>query len=292
LQSVSGGGEVSSHIEGQRGYKRRDVFLRQRSWLFSPNPPIPAPRSKWTTFKRLGLQLHLLRASTEAGIDSAFVLSTQFGVVGLVIGPDNFFNTRNQQLAKLALRYPVPAIFNDRAFAAVCWPIGPAPPSSIEWRAFRSAVSSKAERPVDLPVQESTKVELTINLKTARSLDLSVPPMLLARADEVIEYGRECRQLALNCPSAISKYRSPSGVKEDPWQAPRVEPGCEYQLEPPVIWRRNLLPTITVQADVVPGIEAKTVNKQLAPAIAQLAENCRRATRSKPAARSRRAPRG
>jgi putative ABC transport system substrate-binding protein len=137
----------------------------------------------------LGLQLHVLRASTEGDMDSAFATLNQLGVEALVIGPDNFFNTRNQQLATLALRYRVPAIFNDQAFAAAGGLIAYGASITEQYRLVGLYVGRilGGERPAELPVQQSTKVELTINLKTAKSLGLTIPRGLLAITDELIE---------------------------------------------------------------------------------------------------------
>jgi putative ABC transport system substrate-binding protein len=138
--------------------------------------------------RTFGLKLHILRASAESDIDSAFATLTQLGVEALVIGPDNFFNTRRQQLATLALHYRVPAIFNNREFAAAGGLISFGA-SSTQYQGSGLYVGRilKGERPADLPVQQLTKVDLVINLKTAKELALKVPETLLARADDVIE---------------------------------------------------------------------------------------------------------
>jgi putative ABC transport system substrate-binding protein len=160
---------------------------------FLIHPANPGAESQTNDLQRaaytLGLQLHILRAVTEGDIDSAFATLTQLGVEALVIGPDNFFNARTQQLAALALRYRVPAIFNDRAFAAAGGLIGYGASITEQYRLSGLYVGRiiAGERPADLPVQQSTKVELVVNLKTAEALGLTVPPLILARADEVIE---------------------------------------------------------------------------------------------------------
>ena len=137
----------------------------------------------------LGLQLHILHASSERELDVAFatVLQLRAGVV--VINPDAFFNSRSKQLAELALRHAVPTVYQYREFAAAG---GLASYGSRLADAYRqvgiyTGRILKGEKPADLPVVQSTKVELIINLKTAKTLGLEVPSSLLARADEVIE---------------------------------------------------------------------------------------------------------
>jgi putative ABC transport system substrate-binding protein len=139
--------------------------------------------------RTLGLQLHVLRVAAESDIEGAFKKFGQFGAEALVIGPDNFLNARSQQLGALALQYRVPAIFNDRPFAAAGGLISYGASITDQYRiaGIYAGRILKGEKPADLPVQQSTKVQLVINLKTAKALGLDVPPTLLARADELIE---------------------------------------------------------------------------------------------------------
>jgi len=107
----------------------------------------------------------------------------------LVIGPDNFFNTRSQQLATLALHYRVPTIFNDQPFAAAGGLMSYGASITEQYRIAGTYAGRilKGEKPADLPVQQATKVELFINLKTAKALGITVPLPLSGRADEVFE---------------------------------------------------------------------------------------------------------
>jgi ABC-type uncharacterized transport system substrate-binding protein len=139
--------------------------------------------------RTIGLQLHILHASTEREIEAAFPRLAQLGAGGLVIGADPFFNGRNGQIAALAIRHAVPAIYQYRDFAAAggLMSYGASATDSYHVAGVYTGRILKGEKPADLPVQQSTKVELIINLKTARTLALTVPLPLLARADEVIE---------------------------------------------------------------------------------------------------------
>ena len=139
--------------------------------------------------RSLGLEIHALRASTESDLDAVFASLSQLRVGGLVIGAAPFFNSRSEQLAALALRYAVPAIYQYRPFAAAGGLMSYGGNIADAYRQVGVYVGRilKGEKPADLPVQQITKVELIINLKTARALGLEVPATLLARADEVIE---------------------------------------------------------------------------------------------------------
>jgi len=137
----------------------------------------------------LGVQLEVLNASAESELDSVFAKIRSLDVGGLVIGADAFFAGRARQLGILAASYEVPTVFVYRDFALAG---GLASYGSNTSDLFRqvgiySGRILKGEKPADLPVHQSTKVELIINLKTARGRRLTVPPALLARADEVIE---------------------------------------------------------------------------------------------------------
>jgi len=157
------------------------------------NPTFPGSdiqtRDLQVAASTLGLQLHILHASTEHEINTAFTDLTRLQASGLVIGNDPFFNAASEQLGALALRHAVPAIYEFRAFVAAGGLIGYGP-SITELYRFLGVCTGrilKGEKPADVPVQQATKVELFINLKTARTLGLTIPLPLLGRADEVIE---------------------------------------------------------------------------------------------------------
>jgi putative ABC transport system substrate-binding protein len=137
----------------------------------------------------LGLQLHILHATTERDIDTAFTTLPQLRANGLLIGNDPFFNSRADHLAALAFRHAVPTIYQFREYAAAGGLMSYGTRVTDAYRVVGAYAGRilRGEKPTDLPVQRLTKVELILNLKTARALGLEVPPTLLARADEVIE---------------------------------------------------------------------------------------------------------
>jgi putative ABC transport system substrate-binding protein len=160
--------------------------------LVNPTNPILAEtftRALKAAASTLGLQLHVLQASTERDFDPVFAALVQLRADALVIMPDNFFNARSEQLAALTLRHAVPAIFEYRPFVAAGGLISYGS-NEMEYYRLLGAYTGrvlKGEKPTDLPVVQSTKVELIINLKTAKTLGINVPNTLIGRADEVIE---------------------------------------------------------------------------------------------------------
>ena len=139
--------------------------------------------------RTLGLELHVLKASAERDINTAFETLIQLRVGGLVIPSDVFLITHEEQLAALALRHRVPAISQTRAFAVAGGLMSYAGSALDAYRqagAYTGRVL-KGEKPASLPVQQTTKVELVVNLKTAMTLGLIVPLPLIGRANEVIE---------------------------------------------------------------------------------------------------------
>jgi putative tryptophan/tyrosine transport system substrate-binding protein len=157
--------------------------------------PSDAPRAAATSrdlekaARTLGLQLHVLHASTDRDFETAFARLVDLGAGGLVIGGEPFFNSRSEQLGALALRHAVPAIYQLRAFTAGggLMSYGASLTEAYRQVGIYAARILKGEKPADLPVQQATTVELIINLKTANTLGITVPLPLLGRADEVIE---------------------------------------------------------------------------------------------------------
>jgi putative ABC transport system substrate-binding protein len=139
--------------------------------------------------RTLGLELRVLNASNENDFDGVFAKLMQLRAGALVIGPDPFFTSRSDQLAALALRHRVPAAYEVRDFALAggLLSYGGAITESYRLAGNYTGRILKGEKPADLPVQQVAKVEMIINLKTAKTLGLSVPNTLAGRADELIE---------------------------------------------------------------------------------------------------------
>jgi len=131
----------------------------------------------------------VLQASTEADFETAFESMARLRAGGPVISSDSFFFSRSDRLAALAARHAVPAIFGFREFVAAggLMSYGGSLAESFRWVGVYTGRILRGEKPSDLPVQQSTKIALFVNLKTAQALGLEVPPALLTQADEVIE---------------------------------------------------------------------------------------------------------
>ena len=140
------------------------------------------------TARAKAVQLQILKASTEAEINAVFGTLMQLHAGALVVGPDPFLNNRREQLVALAARHTVPAIYEWRESVAAGGLIsyGPSLSGAFRQLGIYAGKILKGARPADLPVEQPTKFELVINLRTAK-VGLTVPPQILARADEVVE---------------------------------------------------------------------------------------------------------
>jgi putative ABC transport system substrate-binding protein len=139
--------------------------------------------------RSLGKQIRVLNAVNEGEIDAAFVAMARERPGALLLGTDPFLTSRREQIVALANHYRLPALYEFREFAEVGGLVSYGPSHTEPYRLIGIYTGRilKGAQPADLPVIQSTKFELVINLKTAKALGLEIPPMLLARADEVIE---------------------------------------------------------------------------------------------------------
>jgi len=145
-------------------------------------------RDTQTAASKLGVELHVLKG-TEDEFDGVFAKLAQLRAGGLLIGSGAYFAARSRQLAELAIRRAVPAVHSTREFVAAggLMSYGSSFADSYRLTGVYTGRILKGEKPADLPVQQATKVEFYINLKTAKALGLNVPNTLIGRADEVIE---------------------------------------------------------------------------------------------------------
>jgi len=191
--NVTGVTQLSEEVAPKRVELAHELFPTATviALLVNPNRPtaetlIAASRAAAATF---GLRLSVLHASTEAELNDAFSTFSQTRPSALVIGSDAFFNAHLELLATLATRHLVPAIYEYHPFVAAGGLVsyGGSITESYRLAGGYAGRILKGEKPADLPVQQSTKVELLINLKTAKALGIVLPESALSRADEVIE---------------------------------------------------------------------------------------------------------
>ena len=155
----------------------------------SPNLADAQSKDLQAAARTLGLQIHVLQASTDSELNTVFERLAQLQASGLVISSDSFLFARSEQLAAIAMRHAVPTICGFREFAVAggLMSYGANLRDQDRTMGVYTGRILKGEKPADLPVQQATKIGLVINLKTAKALSLTVPPTLLTLADEVIE---------------------------------------------------------------------------------------------------------
>jgi putative ABC transport system substrate-binding protein len=155
------------------------------------NPGITEPflSELQTAALAIGRQLEVVTASTNSGIDTAFVTLVKARADAFLINPEAWFVTRRAQLLTLAARHTLPALYHRRQFtdAGGLMSYGSSLVDQFRQTGIYAGRILKGENPADMPVQLPTKFEFVINLQTAKTLAINIPPMLLARADEVIE---------------------------------------------------------------------------------------------------------
>jgi putative tryptophan/tyrosine transport system substrate-binding protein len=157
------------------------------------NPNYPATdamtRDATTAASAIGFQIDVMQASDSREIEAAFGALVRNRADALLVGSDSFFVSRRLQIATLAARHAIPAVYPIRDFAEAggLMSYGASQTEAYRQAGIYTSKILKGAKPVDLPVMQSTKFELVINLPTARAIGLEIPPTLLARADEVIE---------------------------------------------------------------------------------------------------------
>jgi putative ABC transport system substrate-binding protein len=159
--------------------------------LINPTNPLSenVKRDSQAAALKLGVQLNVLHASTDAELDKAFTAFREMHVGALVLGTDAFFNNRLEELAALAIRNSLPVVYEYHQFVAAGGLVSYGGSIIDSYRLAGGYVGRvlKGEKPADLPVQQASKIELLLNLKTAKTLGITVPQSIQNRADEVIE---------------------------------------------------------------------------------------------------------
>ena len=194
------GGNITgvTNLNTELGPKRlellRELIPTANTIALLVNPTSPfvtenISRELQSAARTLGLQLHILNASTERDFDKVFETLLQLRADALVIAPDAMFISRSEQLGALTLRHAVPAITQFREFtvAGGLMSYGGSFTEAARQVGVYTGRILKGEKPADLPVQQIAKVEMIINMKTAKALGLNVPNTLIGRADELIE---------------------------------------------------------------------------------------------------------
>jgi ABC-type uncharacterized transport system substrate-binding protein len=192
--NVTGVTQTNIEITPKRLQLLHELVPTARVIALLVNPTNPAVAERNTkegqaAARTLGVELYVLNASTERDFDGVFAKLIELRAGGLVIGGDPFFVSRIEQLAELTVHHAVPAAFELREFAVAGGLLSYGADIADAYRLSGNYTGRilKGEKPADLPVQQTTKVELFINLKTAKALGITVPNTLIGRADEVIE---------------------------------------------------------------------------------------------------------
>jgi len=192
--NVTGVTNANMGIAPKRLQLLHELLPTARIMALLVNPAEPALAETYTkevqaAARNFGLELHVLNATSEGDFDVAFSKLTQLRAGGLVIGGGAFFTSRTEQLAALSVRHAVPAIYYNRRFAVAGGLLSYGADSTDAYRlaGIYTGRVLKGDKPADLPVQQATKVELYVNLKTVKALGLTIPNTLIGRADEVFE---------------------------------------------------------------------------------------------------------
>src|SRR5262245_31662739 len=191
--NITGMSQIAAELGAKRVELLHELLPRAKSVSFLVNPTNPNVETDTKEIEgaghALGIEVQVLNASGENDIEPAFVALARSKPNALVVSNDAMFTIRREHIVSLAAHDAVPAIYSFREFvvAGGLMSYGPSLTDAFRQGAVYAGRILKGEKPADLPVMRPTKLELVINLKTAKALGLDVPPTLLARADEVIE---------------------------------------------------------------------------------------------------------
>ena len=191
--NVTGVYELFTGLEAKRLGLLRELVRQANVIVALVNPNLKdaeyQSRDLQAAARTLGQQIHIINASSERELDTAFATISQLRAEALIVSADPFFIVRREQIVALAARYAMPAIYIVREFAASggLMSYGPNLGDGYRQAGIYTGRVLKGDKPADLPVVQSTKFELVINLQTARALGIEVPPALRSIADEVIE---------------------------------------------------------------------------------------------------------
>jgi putative ABC transport system substrate-binding protein len=192
--NLTGLTQLNIEMEAKRVQLLHELAPSAKSIALLINPTSPAYSEAATASAQgaagvLGMRLLVLNASTQSGIEAAFVTLAEKRARLLLVSGDSFLVAQREQLVALAARHAVPTLYHRREFTVVGGLMSYGPPLSEAYYHVGDFTGRilKGEKPADMPVHQSTKFDLVINLKTGKALGLDIPPTLLAIADEVIE---------------------------------------------------------------------------------------------------------
>jgi len=192
--NVTGVVTLNVEIAPKRLELLHELFPTATNFALLVNPTNPAVAERVSkdvqaAARTLGIKLHVLRASSESELDAVLATAARLPAAGLVVCPDTFFSSRIEKLAALTIRHALPAVYEWREFTAAggLLSYGNSRTDIFRQAGIYTGRILKGQKPADMPVEQTTKVELFINLKTAKALGIPVPTALLVRADEVIE---------------------------------------------------------------------------------------------------------